>query len=190
MAEEWIDKHPALRALGSEYIYAITRAEDRVLVGAIALRPIADQHENLGYWIGRDYWGNGYATAAARALIALGVQVPGLPAGHGVAPGTQRGIGTRPGKMRLRRNSPRIARRARTQRVALCARSDARRLGACDRRCVNLRQVRDQRLARRVGHRRYHRGVRGMIRADGKRRAALERANALRRQLEAQEMHR
>jgi len=71
MAEEWIDKHPTDRARGTEYIYAITRAEDRVLVGAIALRPVADQHENLGYWIGREYWGNGYATAAARALIAL-----------------------------------------------------------------------------------------------------------------------
>jgi ribosomal-protein-alanine N-acetyltransferase len=71
MAEEWIDKHPAQRALGTEYIYAITRAEDRVLVGAIALRPVADQHENLGYWIGHEYWGNGYATTAAAALIAL-----------------------------------------------------------------------------------------------------------------------
>ncbi|MEP6942549.1 MAG: GNAT family N-acetyltransferase [Betaproteobacteria bacterium] len=71
MAETWIDKHAAERALGTQYIYAITRADDRLLVGAIALRPIADENENVGYWIGREYWGNGYATAAARALIAL-----------------------------------------------------------------------------------------------------------------------
>ena len=31
----------------------------------------ADAGESLGYWIGRPYWGNGYATAAARAIIAL-----------------------------------------------------------------------------------------------------------------------
>ena len=25
----------------------------------------------MGYWIGRDYWGCGYATAATRAMVAL-----------------------------------------------------------------------------------------------------------------------
>jgi RimJ/RimL family protein N-acetyltransferase len=65
MAEEWIDKLPAQRALGSEYIYAITRAEDRVLVGAIA-----SPHRRSARTSALDrtrYWGNGYATAAARA---------------------------------------------------------------------------------------------------------------------------
>ena len=27
--------------------------------------------DSFGYWVGRPYWGNGYATAAARAVIAL-----------------------------------------------------------------------------------------------------------------------
>jgi [ribosomal protein S5]-alanine N-acetyltransferase len=26
---------------------------------------------SLGYWIGRAYWGHGFATAAARALVAM-----------------------------------------------------------------------------------------------------------------------
>ena len=51
--------------------------EDRVWVqvdGQPRVQAIADEdleRENLGFWIGRPYWGRGYATAAARAVIAL-----------------------------------------------------------------------------------------------------------------------
>ncbi len=71
MAEAWIASHDHNRTTGTEFVYAITRHEDGVVVGAIALRPMANEHENLGYWVGRPYWGNGYATAAAQALVAL-----------------------------------------------------------------------------------------------------------------------
>jgi ribosomal-protein-alanine N-acetyltransferase len=71
LAEAWIASHEHTRTTGTEFVYAITRHEDGVLVGTIALRPMANEHENLGYWIGHPYWGNGYATAAARALVAL-----------------------------------------------------------------------------------------------------------------------
>src|SRR3954463_4118815 len=30
-----------------------------------------DGARNVGYWIGREHWGNGYATAALRALVAI-----------------------------------------------------------------------------------------------------------------------
>jgi len=71
MAEEWIAGQAAQLASGREYTYAITRCEDALLVGAISLRPVAGEQENLGYWIGREYWGRGYATAAASAIIAV-----------------------------------------------------------------------------------------------------------------------
>ena len=71
MAEAWIASHAAEAAGGREYTYAITRAEDALLVGAISLRPIAGERENLGYWIGCEFWGRGYATAAAGAVIAV-----------------------------------------------------------------------------------------------------------------------
>ena len=71
MAEEWIASQTAELASCREYTYAITRSEDALLVGAISLRPVAGEQENLGYWIGREYWGHGYATAAARAIIAV-----------------------------------------------------------------------------------------------------------------------
>lgn len=71
MADAWIVTHAAERARGTQYAYAITRAEDGLLVGAIALRPVANEHENVGYWIGREYWNHGYATAATRAVVTL-----------------------------------------------------------------------------------------------------------------------
>ena len=70
-AEEWIAGQAREQAAGREYAYAITSSDDGTLVGAIGLRPVATQRENLGFWIGRPYWGRGYATAAARAVIAL-----------------------------------------------------------------------------------------------------------------------
>ena len=69
-AAAWIATHGAAGAAGTEYTYAITEL-DATLVGAIAVRPRPAERENLGYWIGRAWWGRGYATAAARAMIAL-----------------------------------------------------------------------------------------------------------------------
>jgi RimJ/RimL family protein N-acetyltransferase len=71
MAEAWIATHENDRASGKQYAFAVARAFDNLLVGAIALRPVASEHENVGYWIGREYWGHGYATAATRAVVAL-----------------------------------------------------------------------------------------------------------------------
>jgi RimJ/RimL family protein N-acetyltransferase len=71
MAQAWIASQANQVGRGREYTYAITRAADALLVGAISMRPAAGEQENLGYWIGRDYWGQGYATAAARAIIAV-----------------------------------------------------------------------------------------------------------------------
>lgn len=53
------------------------------LVGCVGLARIEGEVE-LGYWFGRDYWGRGYATEAARAVLRL-AKVLGhstLVAGH------------------------------------------------------------------------------------------------------------
>src|SRR5206468_5620444 len=70
-AEAWIAGRAGEQAAGHEYTYAVTSSDDGVLVGAIGLRPVATENENLGFWIDRPHWGRGYATAATRAVIAL-----------------------------------------------------------------------------------------------------------------------
>ena len=49
-------------------VYAVTLAETGAFVGCAGLSP-AERGLSLGYWIGQPYWGQGYATEAAHALI-------------------------------------------------------------------------------------------------------------------------
>ncbi len=68
-AAVWIAGHPAAHAAGSAAIFAITTPADGV-VGATELRVTpAMLHAELGYWIGVPFWGRGFATEAAAALL-------------------------------------------------------------------------------------------------------------------------
>ena len=108
-----------------QYTFAITRADDGLLVGAIALRPVASEHENVGYWIGREYWGRGYATAATRAMVALAFSCLDCQTDHRIVPGAKPGIGTRDGEMRSGACSPGDARSPRMPE-AFCVRGITR----------------------------------------------------------------
>ena len=63
-ASDWIAKQNA-----REHCYAIL--VDERLVGDVGLYPVDDACYELGYWIGRDHWGNGYASEACKALLSL-----------------------------------------------------------------------------------------------------------------------
>ena len=39
------------------------------LIGGIGLTPLEDDFYELGYWLGVDYWGLGYATESVRGLL-------------------------------------------------------------------------------------------------------------------------
>ena len=55
------------------------------LVGAAGLSTDPEGGTELGYWIARPFWGLGYATEAARAVIEIarhGLRLPRLEAGH------------------------------------------------------------------------------------------------------------
>ena len=74
-AEEWIDScRPAFEA-GERVSFAAVLREGGTLVGSIALHLNArDDNEEIGYWIGRPYWGQGYATEAAREVVRYGFE--------------------------------------------------------------------------------------------------------------------
>ena len=71
-AEAWIDECLA-RPNGPKYglRFAIETPEGTGLAGSAGLSP-GDAGFELGYWIGRSWWGQGYATEAAFALVDLG----------------------------------------------------------------------------------------------------------------------
>lgn len=69
-AEQWIRTHAVRTERGSGADWAVTIRQSGSLIGAIGLEIERDHaHAELGYWIGKPYWGNGYATEAASAVI-------------------------------------------------------------------------------------------------------------------------
>jgi len=72
VAETWIATHEKSYTDGTAVHYALTSAKDGELIGAIGLH-IAPEHDRaeLGYWIAVPHWGRGYATEAARAVVAF-----------------------------------------------------------------------------------------------------------------------
>lgn len=70
MAEEWIGTHRKEFVEGKSVTFAITLREDETLIGAVGMS-INQEHERaeMGYWIGKPYWGNGYCTEAAREFL-------------------------------------------------------------------------------------------------------------------------
>lgn len=77
MAEAWIATHAPEYQLGTHLTLAIT--EGGPILGAITLRLESHQFRaELGYWVGRPYWGRGYATEAAAALVEYGFRQLGL----------------------------------------------------------------------------------------------------------------
>lgn len=72
MAEAWIAAHEGAWSRHESATLAIIEP-DAGLVGAISLRiELPQRRAELGYWIGVPFWGQGYATEAARAVIAWG----------------------------------------------------------------------------------------------------------------------
>jgi RimJ/RimL family protein N-acetyltransferase len=79
VAEQWIATHQRRFELGAGIDLAIALDLEMALVGAIGLRfELEHERAELGYWIGKPYWGRGYATEAARALVHYGFDRLGL----------------------------------------------------------------------------------------------------------------
>ena len=74
MAEAWISTHEPVWQAQRAMIYAITQQQHApdVILGAISLVDLTTIEAELGYWIGVPYWGKGYCSEAAQAIIHYG----------------------------------------------------------------------------------------------------------------------
>lgn len=78
-ARDWIASHPGQLEREEAVTFAVTLREGGALVGAVGLiLELENERAELGYWIGREQWGRGYATEAAGAVVGWGFEALGL----------------------------------------------------------------------------------------------------------------
>ncbi|RUO98455.1 GNAT family N-acetyltransferase [Hyphomicrobium sp.] len=70
-AHQWVDG-----VTDQEEVFGIELDGD--LIGICGFTLDDDGDAELGYWIGKPYWGRGYATEAARAVMAYGFSKAGI----------------------------------------------------------------------------------------------------------------
>lgn len=71
-AMQWIRQQSDQWNNGQAVTFAIAHPDQR-LFGSIGLGFVPSFHlAELGYWVGKPYWGKGYATEAARAVVNFG----------------------------------------------------------------------------------------------------------------------
>ena len=76
MAEEWISKHQEHFERGESVQFAISHREQGFFMGGIGLNINKEyEHAEIGYWIGKPYWNQGYCTEAAQAVLKYGFEV-------------------------------------------------------------------------------------------------------------------
>lgn len=76
----WIGQQRREAVRGRATNFAIRLLPRGPLIGSVGLRDIDPEHlqAELGFWIGREWWGQGYAREAARAVIRFGFESLGL----------------------------------------------------------------------------------------------------------------
>jgi RimJ/RimL family protein N-acetyltransferase len=74
-AVAWIEQQQKDAAQGRAYSFAV-RLTSRTLIGSVGLRDVdrEGRQAELGFWIGREWWGNGYAREAAAEVIRFGFE--------------------------------------------------------------------------------------------------------------------
>ncbi|MFH5184026.1 GNAT family N-acetyltransferase [Paenibacillus sp. TAB 01] len=74
-AEAWIERIRNAFQTGDIYSFAIVNKVDKMVIGCVSLRvsKIENQAE-LAYWVGRHFWGQGYATEAAQRVVKFGFE--------------------------------------------------------------------------------------------------------------------
>ena len=72
-AAQWIAQQQESFAASNAITFAIVLAEEELLIGSIGME-IAHEHQlaRLSYWLGTNYWNQGYCTEAVRAVLDYG----------------------------------------------------------------------------------------------------------------------
>lgn len=74
-AHEWIEEARSLRERGLAYRFAVEERSDQQFVGVSALMMLDQGVAELGYWLGRDFWGQGFGREAVAATVAFGKDI-------------------------------------------------------------------------------------------------------------------
>ncbi|MBC7814665.1 MAG: GNAT family N-acetyltransferase [Burkholderiales bacterium] len=75
-ASSWINSaHEAEREGEKDFSFVITRKADGEYIGSMGIHlDHENQRAEIGYWLGKPYWGQGYATEAAVRLLQFGFE--------------------------------------------------------------------------------------------------------------------
>ncbi len=73
MAESWIETQATDFLDGKSAIFAICLKESQQLIGAIGLSlQLQYSVAEIGYWVGKEFWNQGYCTEALKTIIDFG----------------------------------------------------------------------------------------------------------------------
>jgi ribosomal-protein-alanine N-acetyltransferase len=80
VAIDWIAGHRRARQRGLGFRFAIIQPDSARLVGCVELRDLNQEHAQaeMGFWIGKPFWGHGYASEAGSAVVRFGFEALGL----------------------------------------------------------------------------------------------------------------
>lgn len=78
-ATDWIATHEELFSSGKNAQFAITERVSGALAGSIGI-DFVPRHAKaeIGYWIGREFWGRGFASEAGRAVVRWAFEERGV----------------------------------------------------------------------------------------------------------------
>ena len=69
-AEEFIERSRERVLKQESYNFMIF--QDKKMIGGIGLTEFNNQSCQVGYWLGKQYWGNGFATEALKSILNFG----------------------------------------------------------------------------------------------------------------------
>ncbi|GAB0154994.1 GNAT family N-acetyltransferase [Chryseobacterium sp. Alg-005] len=71
-AEFWLKVSKETFEMKTGFTFAIRNKKNRIIIGAIGLHDRGDDKAELGYWLAKPFWNNGFVTEAAKAILVFG----------------------------------------------------------------------------------------------------------------------